>query len=76
MDSPKSDLVSHQNLRSLFLNLHDDTGVGGNTLHSSLALHSAVDKRVFALTGHSSAASFPTGPVMAEPFISPLALTI
>lgn len=27
-------------------------------------------------TGHSSAASFPTGPVMAEPFISPLGLTI
>lgn len=29
-----------------------------------------------ALTGQSSAASFPTGPVMAEPFISPLGLTI
>lgn len=28
------------------------------------------------LTGHSSAASFPTGPVMAEPFISPFGLTI
>lgn len=28
------------------------------------------------LTGHSSAASLPTGPVMAEPFISPLGLTI
>jgi len=28
------------------------------------------------LTGQSSAASFPTGPVMAEPFISPLGLTI
>ena len=27
-------------------------------------------------TGHSSAASFPTGPVMAEPFISPFGLTI
>ena len=27
-------------------------------------------------TGHRSAASFPTGPVMAEPFISPLGLTI
>lgn len=28
------------------------------------------------LTGQSSAASFPTGPVIAEPFISPLGLTI
>jgi hypothetical protein len=28
------------------------------------------------LTGQSSAASLPTGPVMAEPFISPLGLTI
>lgn len=28
------------------------------------------------LTGHNSAASLPTGPVMAEPFISPLGLTI
>ena len=28
------------------------------------------------LTGHSSAASLPTGPVMAEPFISPFGLTI
>ena len=27
-------------------------------------------------TGHSSAASFPTGPVIAEPFISPFGLTI
>jgi hypothetical protein len=31
---------------------------------------------VEALTGQSSAASFPTGPVMADPFISPLGLTI
>lgn len=29
-----------------------------------------------AIRGQSSAASFPTGPVMAEPFISPLGLTI
>jgi hypothetical protein len=29
-----------------------------------------------AIRGHSSAASFATGPVMAEPFISPLGLTI
>lgn len=29
-----------------------------------------------AIRGQSSAASFPTGPVMAEPFISPLLLTI
>lgn len=29
-----------------------------------------------AIRGHSSAASLPTGPVMAEPFISPLGLTI
>ena len=28
------------------------------------------------LTGHNSAASFPTGPVIAEPFISPFGLTI
>lgn len=28
------------------------------------------------LTGHKSAASFPTGPVIAEPFISPFGLTI
>lgn len=27
-------------------------------------------------TGHSSAASFPTGPVMADPFISPFGFTI
>lgn len=27
-------------------------------------------------TGHKSAASFPTGPVIAEPFISPFGLTI
>jgi len=27
-------------------------------------------------TGHSSAASFPTGPVIADPFISPFGLTI
>lgn len=27
-------------------------------------------------TGHNSAASLPTGPVMAEPFISPFGLTI
>lgn len=33
-------------------------------------------KEKVALTGHSSAASLPTGPVMAEPFISPLGLTI
>jgi len=29
-----------------------------------------------SLTGQSSAASFPTGPVIADPFISPLGLTI
>ena len=29
-----------------------------------------------AIRGQSSAASLPTGPVMADPFISPLALTI
>jgi hypothetical protein len=29
-----------------------------------------------AIRGHSSAASFATGPVMAEPFISPFGLTI
>ena len=28
------------------------------------------------LTGHRSAASFPTGPVIADPFISPFGLTI
>jgi hypothetical protein len=33
-------------------------------------------RRVDKLTGHNSAASFPTGPVMADPFISPLGLTI
>lgn len=27
-----------------------------------------------AILGHKSAASFPTGPVMADPFISPLGL--
>ena len=27
-------------------------------------------------TGHKSAASFPTGPVIAEPFISPFGFTI
>ena len=31
---------------------------------------------LLAIRGHSSAASLPTGPVMAEPFISPLGLTI
>src|SRR5690349_10075096 len=31
--------------------------------------------RLERLTGQSSAASLPTGPVMAEPFISPLGLT-
>ena len=31
---------------------------------------------LLAIRGQSSAASLPTGPVMAEPFISPLGLTI
>lgn len=31
---------------------------------------------LLAILGHSSAASFPTGPVIALPFISPLGLTI
>lgn len=35
-----------------------------------------IQMTICALTGHSSAASLPTGPVIAEPFISPLGLTI
>jgi len=31
---------------------------------------------LLAIRGQSSAASFPTGPVIAEPFISPFGLTI
>src|ERR1041385_1049331 len=56
--------------------LHHDTGVAGNTLSWMLvqALERVWSRGV--LTGHSSAASLPTGPVMAEPFISPLGLTI
>jgi hypothetical protein len=54
---------------------HHDTRVAGNTLESLVLARVRVD-RFMQLTGHSSAASFPTGPVMAEPFISPLGLTI
>jgi hypothetical protein len=31
---------------------------------------------LLAIRGHSSAASFPTGPVIADPFISPFGFTI
>jgi hypothetical protein len=54
---------------------HHDTGVAGNTLRKLLV---AIGRFIqdLRLTGHSSAASLPTGPVIAEPFISPLGLTI
>jgi hypothetical protein len=55
--------------------LHNDARVGSDTLYSRLANLFPNGKKL-ALTGHSSAASFPTGPVMAEPFISPFAFTI
>ncbi len=55
--------------------LHYHPRVAGNTLRGvsddSLSLF-----RAAVLTGQSSAASLPTGPVMAEPFISPFGLTI
>lgn len=55
--------------------LHDDTSVAGNTLsHCQHYLVRLKDKE--QLTGQSSAASLPTGPVMADPFISPFGLTI
>ena len=69
--------------------LHHNTRVAGDTLvdedknvssdsnlnaKSSSLIHRTVEKG--QLTGHSSAASLPTGPVMAEPFISPFGLTI
>jgi hypothetical protein len=53
--------------------LHDDTRVGCDTLYSLTLLKI---EEYIELTGHNSAASFPTGPVMADPFISPFGLTI
>jgi len=55
--------------------LHHHPRVARNTLRGvsddPLSLLKAA-----VLTGQSSAASLPTGPVMAEPFISPFGLTI
>ena len=59
--------------------LHDDTRVAGNTLEEEKVVSwwglLGWDGDI-KLTGQSSAASFPTGPVIADPFISPLGLTI
>ena len=38
--------------------------------------HQRTEPAADAILGHNSAASLATGPVMAEPFISPLGLTI
>lgn len=58
--------------------LHHNTRVGGDTLLGIVSTRSkSLDDHLQGqLTGQSSAASFPTGPVMADPFISPLGLTI
>ena len=62
--------------------LHDDTGVAGNTLEIVLVSCLLACRYICdmvgrgKLTGQSSAASFPTGPVIADPFISPFGLTI
>lgn len=56
--------------------LHHYAGVAGNTLGRQVRICGVGGCVVVRLTGHNSAASFPTGPVMAEPFISPLGLTI
>ena len=62
--------------------LHDDTGVAGNTLGNVLVSCLLACRYICdvigrgKLTGQSSAASFPTGPVIADPFISPFGLTI
>jgi len=55
--------------------LHHHPRVAGNTLRSVSDIPLSLT-RTAVLTGQSSAASLPTGPVMAEPFISPFGLTI
>lgn len=41
---------------------------------NKLQVNQRTDPAAEAIFGHKSAASFPTGPVMADPFISPLGL--
>lgn len=55
--------------------LHHHAGVRSDTLES-VSRRSRSIRGFSKLTGQSSAASFATGPVIAEPFISPLGLTI
>ena len=55
--------------------LHHHPRVARNTLRS-VSRNPLPLFKTAVLTGHSSAASLPTGPVMAEPFISPFGLTI
>ena len=54
---------------------HHNTRVTGYTLHACQC-HPIVSSGRDRQTGHSSAASLPTGPVIAEPFISPFGFTI
>lgn len=70
-----ADIIGYLPIRCMMKeNLHDDTRIGSDTLMQMLA--NTLRVRRLLLTGQSSAASFPTGPVIAEPFISPLGLTI
>ena len=39
-------------------------------------MYQSTDPECDAILGHKSAASFPTGPVIADPFISPFGFTI
>lgn len=56
------------------LSSHHDARIARDTLDICQQKRNAVDRVVY--TGHNSAASFPTGPVIADPFISPFGLTI